>query len=74
MAIKLDTSTIVIENIIVHSIPRHKKGDFSIEPEYSEQESSLPDGLRVFFKDKVIQSLQSNKELRVCYDIVTFPK
>lgn len=69
MAIKLDTSTIVIENIIVHSIPRHKKGDFSIEPEYSERESSLPDGLRVFFKDKVIQSLQSNKELRVCYDV-----
>lgn len=65
----LDTSTIIIENIIVHSIPRHKKGDFSIEPEYSEQESSLPDGLRVFFKDKVIQSLQSNKELRVCYDV-----
>lgn len=68
MATKLDTSTIVIEKIIVHSIPRHKKGDFSIEPQYSEQESSLPDGLRVFFKDKIISSLQSNKELRVCYD------
>ncbi|NLN96298.1 MAG: nucleoid-associated protein [Bacteroidales bacterium] len=68
MAKKIDTSTIVIENIIVHSIPRHRKGDFSIKPKYSEQESSLPDGLRVFFKDKIIQSLQSNKELRVCYD------
>ena len=69
MYTKLDTSTIVIERIIVHSIPRHKKGDFSIEPQYSEQESSLPDGLRVFFKEKIINSLQSNKELRVCYDI-----
>lgn len=68
MAIKLDTSTIAIEKIIVHSIPKHKKGDFSVEPQYSEQESSLPDGLRVFFKDKVIQSLGSNKELRVKYD------
>jgi hypothetical protein len=68
MATKLDTSTIVIEKIIVHSIPRHKKGDFSIEPQYSEQESSLPDSLRVFFKDKIISSLQSNKELRVCFD------
>ena len=68
MATKLDTSTIIIEKIIVHSIPRHKKGDLSIEPQYSEQESSLPDGLRVFFKDKIINSLQSNKELRVCYD------
>lgn len=68
MAIKLDTSTIAIGRIIVHSIPKHKKGDFSVEPQYSEQESSLPDGLRVFFKDKVIQCLGSNKELRVKYD------
>lgn len=68
MAINLDTSTIVIENIIVHSIPKHKKGDFSITPEYSEQESSLPDSLRVFFKEKVVESLQSKKELRVCYN------
>lgn len=68
MSIKLDTSTITIEKIIVHSIPKHKKDDFTIEPQYSEQESSLPDELRIFFKDKVVQSLGSNKELRVCYD------
>lgn len=68
MAISLDTSTITIEKIIVHSIPRHKKGDLTLGPQYSEQESSLPDGLRVFFKDKVVQSLCSNKELRVKYD------
>ena len=68
MAIKLDTSTITIENIIVHSIPKHRKGDFSVEPQYSKQESSISDFLRVFFKDKIVSSLQSNKELRVCYD------
>jgi hypothetical protein len=68
MAIKIDTGTIQIERIIVHSIPKHKKDDFSQEPQYSEQESSLPDDLRIFFKDKVVQSLGSNKELRVCYD------
>jgi len=68
MASKLDTSTITIERIIVHSIPKHKKSDYSIEPQYSELESSLSDGLRLFFKDKVVQSLQSNKELRVCYN------
>lgn len=65
---KLDTSTITIKNIIVHSIPKHRKGDLSVEPQYSEQESSLPDGLRIFFKEKIIQSLGSNKELRVCYN------
>ncbi|WP_026704423.1 nucleoid-associated protein [Flavobacterium soli] len=68
MAITIDTGTITIEKIIVHSIPKHKKDDFTLEPQYSEQESSLPDDLRVFFKEKVVQSLGSNKELRVCYD------
>ncbi|MFP9118367.1 nucleoid-associated protein [Flavobacterium sp. RNTU_13] len=68
MAVSIDTGTILIEKIIVHSIPKHKKGDFTQEPQYSEQESSLPDDLRLFFKEKVIQSLGSNKELRVCYD------
>lgn len=68
MKTKLDTGSIVIEKIIVHSIPRHRKGDYSTPPTYSEQESELVDGLRVFFKDKIVQSLNSNKELRVCFD------
>lgn len=68
MAKKIDTSTILIERIIVHSIPKHKKGDYSILPEYSENESFVPDGLRDFFKDKVIQSFNSKNEMKVCYD------
>lgn len=68
MKITIDTSTIDILKIIVHSIPKHKKGDYSVEPQYSEQESEVPDGLRTFFKDKVKQSLDSSKELKVCYD------
>lgn len=65
----IDTGSIDIEKVIVHSIPKHKKKDYSITPTYSEQESLLPDGLRVFFKDKIIQSLNSKKELKVCYDM-----
>ncbi len=68
MAKSIETYTIEIEKIIVHSIPKHKKGDFTIQPEYSENESELPEKLRQFFKDKVVQSLNSNKELPVCYD------
>jgi len=68
MATKLDTSTITIEKIIVHSIPKHRKGDLSIQPEYSEQQTTLTDGLRLFFNEKVVSSLGSNKELRVCYN------
>ncbi|MFV8269508.1 nucleoid-associated protein [Flavobacterium sp. GT2N3] len=69
MAITIDTGTILIEKIIVHSIPKHKKDDFTEKPQLSEHESSLPDDLRIFFKEKVVQSLDSNKELRVCYDV-----
>lgn len=68
MAITIDTGTIIINKVIVHSIPKHKKDDYAQEPQYSEQESTLPDDLRIFFRDKVVQSLGSNKELRVCYD------
>jgi hypothetical protein len=41
MAVKIDTSTILIERVIVHDIPRHKKEEEGIEPGYSQQESSL---------------------------------
>lgn len=64
---KIDTSTIIIDKLIVHSIPKRKKDDFSVEPEFSQNETELSETLKLFFKDKVIQSLQSNKELRVCY-------
>ncbi|MBN1969536.1 MAG: nucleoid-associated protein [Candidatus Delongbacteria bacterium] len=68
MAQKIDTSTILIERIIVHDIPKHKKGETGFEPVYSEQESKLTDGLRNFFKDKVVQSLSSDKAFKICFD------
>lgn len=68
MATKLDTKTIQIERTIIHSIPKHKKDDFSIEPEYSEQESIVSDVLKLFIKHKVNESLLSIKELKVCYN------
>jgi len=68
MAQKIDLHTITIEKIIVHDIPKHKKGDISLQPNYSEQESELPDGLRSFFKDKVVSALSSDKAFKICYD------
>ncbi len=68
MAQKIDTSTIQIERIIVHDIPKHKKGELEIEPTYSQKESKLTDGLRIFFKDKVVQSLSSDKSFKICFD------
>src|SRR4051812_33360380 len=68
MAKAIDLSTITIEKIIVHNVPKHQKGDLSTEPDYSEQESDLSDGLRLFFKDKVVQALRSDKAFKICYD------
>lgn len=68
MGQKIDTSSILIERIIVHDIPKHKKGETGKEPIYSEQESKLTDGLRNFFKDKVVQSLSSDKSFKICFD------
>jgi len=66
--IRIDLSTIVIENVIVHDIPQHKKLDYTIEPSYSELESTLSDGLKLFFKDKVVQALGSDKSFKICFD------
>jgi hypothetical protein len=68
MAHKIDTTTILIERIVVHDIPKHKKGEKGIEPIYSQEESKLTDGLRMFFKDKVVQSLNSDKSFKICFD------
>jgi hypothetical protein len=64
----IDSSTIKIERIIVHDIPKHAKDDFSITPNYSQKESTLTDGLKLFFKDKIVQSISSESSLKICYD------
>lgn len=68
MAKKVDLQTISIENVIVHDLPKHKKGELSILPNCSEKESKLTDGLKLFFKDKVIQALASDKAFKVSFD------
>ncbi|XQP83896.1 MAG: nucleoid-associated protein [Candidatus Pollutiaquabacter aromativorans] len=68
MATRIDTTTIQIEKIIVHDIPKHRKGETGIEPNYSEQESKLTQGLRNFFKEKVMQALGSDKSFKICFD------
>ncbi len=68
MATQLDLSTIQVEKIIVHDIPKHKKDDLSNEPKYSEQESEITDGLRFFFKDKVVEALGRDKAFKICID------
>lgn len=68
MAKSIDSGSLQIERIIVHDIPRHSKGDYSIEPNYSAEESKLSDGLRLFFKDKAVDSLNSNRSFKICFN------
>lgn len=67
----LDYSTLNISKIIVHDIPKHKKDDLSQEPDYSEQESPLTLSLKLFFKEKVTQSLSSSKSFHINFDSTT---
>jgi hypothetical protein len=46
---KISPSTITIEKIIGQTISKHRKGDYSVEPDYNQQESSLPNGLTIDF-------------------------
>ncbi len=64
----IDLSSLLIRKIVVHDIPKHKKGDLEIEPNYSERESRLTDGMKMFFKEKVIQSLGSSRSFKISFD------
>lgn len=68
MPTPIDLSSIQLDRVIVHDIPKHKKNEADIQPKYSQMESSLPDGLRLFFKDKIVKALQGDKAFKVLYD------
>jgi hypothetical protein len=53
----------------VHTIPKHKKNtEGETEPKYSKLESKLSDGLKLFFKDKITQALDSDKSFKICFN------
>lgn len=70
---KIDYSQLIIEKLIIHDIPKHKKNEEGI-PYYSEKESTITDGLRLFFQDKVKSALNSDQAFKVCFkDETTSP-
>lgn len=66
----IDSSLIVIDKIIIHDVPKHKKNEEDKFPKYSESESELTDGLRLFFKNKINAALQSDIAFKVCYKTI----
>jgi hypothetical protein len=65
---KIDLSQLSLKKIIVHDIPQHRLNDLSVEPRYSENLGTLTDGLKIFFRTKILQALQSDKAIKVQYD------
>jgi len=64
----LDLWSLLIERIIIHDIPKRRKAQMDIVPYYSEQDTEIPDGTRMFFKERIISALQSIKAFNICYD------
>lgn len=63
---RIEYSQLIIEKLIIHDIPKHKK-DEEGSPYYSENESTITDGLRLFFQDKVKSALNSDQAFKVCF-------
>lgn len=64
---KIDYSLLVIDKLIIHDVPKHKKGETGGSPNYSESESTITDGLRLFFQDKIKSALNSDQSFKVCF-------
>lgn len=61
---KIDYSQLIIKRLIIHDVPKHKKNECG-SPRYSENESTITDGLRLFFQDKVKSALNSDQAFKV---------
>ena len=63
----IDYSLLVIDKLIIHDIPKHKKNEIGGGPNCSVNESTITDGLRVFFQDKIKAALNSDQSFRICF-------
>lgn len=64
----IDPSSISFTEVIVHTLPKHKKEDKETEPKYSEKNSKLTFTLQTIFKDKIVTALSSDKALKLIYN------
>lgn len=67
---KREVSLLIIDKIIVHDVPKHKKNDESKTVDYSEKESKLTNELKTFFKDKLTEII-TKRGFQVVFDIET---
>lgn len=65
---QIQLQSISFEEVIVHTLPKHKKSDTDVEPRYSETVSPLSLPLRSVFKDKIVSALMSDKMLKLIFN------
>lgn len=59
---------LAINRIIIHEVPRHLRRDTSTSPTYSDVESPLDQELRIFFREKIIETAGSSSAYQVVFD------
>lgn len=60
-----------IERIIIHEVPKHLRRDRESSPTYSEIESPLDNDLRLFFREKIVETAGSPTAYEVVFDSTT---
>lgn len=60
-----------IERIIIHEVPKHLRRDTESSPTYSEIESPLDNELRMFFREKIVETAGSPSAYEVVFDSAT---
>lgn len=61
-------SSLIIENLIIHEIIKQNRSNEKQPPIYSEIESPLDDDIRLFLKDRVIDTVGSSKAHNIIFD------
>ncbi|HVG33108.1 MAG TPA: nucleoid-associated protein [Pyrinomonadaceae bacterium] len=65
---KSDLALLNVNKVIIHEVPKHSKNVGGSGPIYSEIESPLDPELALYFQEKMIGSLGSNKSFDICID------
>lgn len=62
---------LTIKRIIIHEVPRHLRKDTESSPTFSEVESPLDADLKMFFKEKITETVGSSSAYDVIFDAAT---
>lgn len=57
-----------VHRLIIHEVPQHLRRDTESSPVFSEIESELDEDLRVFFREKIVESAGSSTAFGVLFD------